>query len=278
MLEAVVDLLACPTCAGDLQLTGAALRCVAGHSHDVARHGYVSLLAPGAEIGAGDTAAMIEARVAFLASGHYAPLLDALVQRAVAVLPPRPAIIEVGAGPGAYLAAVVDRVPGARGVALDLSRFAARRAARVRPRVGAVVADGRLPLPVRTGVVDLALSVFAPRNSSELRRVLRPGGTLQVVTPTERHLMEIVGPLGLLTVDTRKQERLEGQLGGLFALADQRECEFVARLAPVDVERLVLMGPSAFHTDPGGLAAGIAALRSPVPVTVSVTISTYRPR
>ena len=169
----VVDLLACPTCAGPLRLDGQALRCPDGHDFDVARQGYVSLLGRGAEVGAGDTAAMVDARAAFLASGHYDPLLQALVDRA-AETGGQPAIFDLGAGPGSDLTAVVDHLPGARGVALDLSRAAGRRAARAHPRVGAVVADGRLTLPVRSGVMDLALSVFAPRNAAELRRILRP--------------------------------------------------------------------------------------------------------
>ena len=69
----VVDLLACPTCAGELQLGPGALRCPRGHSFDVARQGYVSLLAAGAEVGAGDTPQMVDARAAFLASRALRP-------------------------------------------------------------------------------------------------------------------------------------------------------------------------------------------------------------
>ena len=192
------------------------LRCPGGHDFDVARQGYVSLLGRGAEVGAGDTAAMVDARAAFLASGRYDALLQTLVNRAAAAVGHPPAILELGAGPGSYLAAIVDGIPGARGIALDLSRAAGRRAARAHPRVGAVVADGRLALPVQSGVIDLALSVFAPRNAAELRRILRPVGTLLVVTPTDRHLAEIVGPLNLLGVDPCKSQRLDEQLGPYF--------------------------------------------------------------
>jgi hypothetical protein len=140
------------------------------------------------------------------------------------------------------------------------------------------VADGRLTLPVRSGVMDLALSVFAPRNAAELRRILRPAGTLLVVTPTDRHLHEIAGPLNLLAVDPRKPQRLDEQLAPHFDLLDQAAREFALSLPPAELEHLVLMGPNAFHTDPAALRARIAALASPVTVTASVTIAAYRPR
>jgi hypothetical protein len=62
----------------------------------------------------------------------------------------------------------------------------------------------------------LVLSVFAPRNGAELRRILSPAGRLLVVTPQRDHLGEIVRPLGLLPVDKRKEERLADTLGPYF--------------------------------------------------------------
>jgi 23S rRNA (guanine745-N1)-methyltransferase len=278
VLDPVVDLLACPACAGRLQTSAGTLRCDRGHSFDVARQGYVSLLAAGAEVGAGDTAEMVDARARFLAAGHFAPLVAALADRAAAAAPASPVIADIGAGPGTYLAAVVDRLPGAHGVTLDLSRAAGKRAARVHPRVGAVVADGRLPLPLRSGAFDLALSVFAPRNAPELQRILRPQGTLLVVTPSDRHLNPMVARLQLLTVDPDKARRLDQQLGPHFEQIDQTPCEFPLSLPHAHLEQLVLMGPSAFHADPITLRARIAALPAPVAVTASVTITAYRPR
>ncbi|MEU6683513.1 hypothetical protein [Streptomyces sp. NPDC046832] len=54
--------------------------------------------------------------------------------------------------------------------------------------------------------------MFAPRNGPEFHRVLGPDGTLLVVTPTGRHLRELRGPVGLLAVDPRKEERLRRSL------------------------------------------------------------------
>ena len=65
---------------------------------------------------------------------------------------------------------------------------------------------------MRDGVAAVVLSVFAPRNGEEMARILAPGGALVAVTPTTRHLYELVGPLGLLSVPDDKEDRLDAQL------------------------------------------------------------------
>jgi SAM-dependent methyltransferase len=186
-------------------------------------------------------------------------------------------VADIGAGTGYYLAAALDRQPGRAGLALDASKFAARRAARAHPRIGAVVADVRGRLPVADGAAAVALSVFAPRPAAELCRILHPAGRLLVVTPDPDHLGELAGPLGLLAVDPRKDERLAARLGDRFDLVSRRQHRFQLALGRHDVTAVVAMGPSAWHADPARLAEQVAALPSVVPVTVSVTMWTFRP-
>jgi len=70
MLDDVVAFLACPQCGAGLARSGAALRCARGHSFDIARQGYASLLPPSGPPGAADSAEMVAARAAFLSAGH----------------------------------------------------------------------------------------------------------------------------------------------------------------------------------------------------------------
>ena len=229
MLDDVIGWLRCPACGAALARAPGALRCRNGHAFDIARQGYVSLLASRLTP-VGDTAAMVQARIDFLAAGHYGPLADAVAAAASgevagggapggagwAAQDPPGCVADVGAGTGYYLAAVLDRATGRAGLALDASKFAARRAARAHDRIGAIVADVRGRLPVADRAAALALSVFAPRPPAELRRVLHPAGRLLVVTPDSDHLGELAGPLGLLEVDPRKDERLTARLGAVL--------------------------------------------------------------
>jgi SAM-dependent methyltransferase len=280
VLDDVIGWLRCPLCAATLARVRGTLRCPAGHAFDIARQGYVSLLAGGLAP-VGDTAAMVQARTDFLAAGHYARLAEAVARAAGdlahAAQNPPGCVADVGAGTGYYLGTVLERRPGRAGLALDASKFAARRAARAHPRIGAVVADVRGRLPVADHAAAVVLSVFAPRPAAELRRILHPAGRLLVVTPDPDHLGELAGPLRLLTVDPRKDERLAAKLGPYFDLASQRQHRFSIALGQRDVAAVVGMGPSAWHAAPAQLADRIAALPRPVPVTVSVTMSVFRP-
>ncbi|MFE9423335.1 putative RNA methyltransferase [Kitasatospora sp. NPDC006697] len=277
MLRDLEQYLTCPHCALGLALdpAGRTLRCPGGHAFDVARQGYVSLLPAGANPGTGDTVEMVAARADFLAAGHYAPISRALAETA-AEEPGTRLVADLGAGTGHYLAGVLDALPEAVGAALDLSKFALRRAAKAHPRAGAVVCDAWRPLPLADGCADLVLNVFAPRNGPEIQRVLRPGGRLLVVTPTTRHLRELVGALGLLAVDEEKERRIEEKLGPWLTAEGRREVEFELRLGHRDAAAVVGMGPNAWHTDGGALARGLAELPDPVAVTGSVRIGVYR--
>lgn len=278
MLADVLGYLRCPHCGRDLVLAGAVVRCEAGHAFDVARQGYVSLLTGGPRTGSGDTAAMVAAREAFLGSGHLDPVADALAREARRVAGADGCVVDLGAGTGRYLARLLDALPSHRGIALDVSAAALRRAARAHPRIGAVGCDVWGPLPVRDEVAGLVLNVFAPRNGAEMARVLRPDGALVVVTPTTRHLEEIVASLGLLSVDSRKQERLEEELGERFRVARAEVVEWRMELVREELETVAAMGPSAVHMDLTRLRERVAALPDRAEVTASVTMTVCRPQ
>lgn len=279
MLEDVVGFLVCPHCGRSLQRDGGALRCGSGHAFDIARQGYVSLLPAGARADGGDTAAMVDARATFLAGGHFAGVASELAAAVCDALRPVEAggaVIDAGAGTGYYLAAVLERLPERAGLALDLSKFALRRAARAHPRIGAVACDVWARFPVADQAAVAVLDVFAPRNAGELARVLHPAGSLFVVTPDPDHLSELRSHLGLLSIDERQRERLTEKLSPWFTLAKRRSYRAGLSLGFQDVRAIVTMGPSAWHLNPADLNDRIESLPDPVPATVSVTISTYR--
>ncbi|PZF90116.1 putative RNA methyltransferase [Micromonospora endophytica] len=308
----VADRLRCPVCAEPLTEAAAgaarALRCPRRHSFDIARQGYVNLLTGRAPHG-GDTAEMVAARADFLAAGHYDAISTALAAAARDALPAAtseapdadhqspiqekvagggspthggtagayPLVVETGAGTGRHLAAVLAALPGAAGLALDVSKPALRRAARIHPRVTAALADTWQRLPLADASAALLLNVFAPRNGAEFHRVLDPAGRLLVVTPTADHLTELVDALGLLRVDPAKADRVAASLGGHFTEESATEHRQELRLSAAEVATLVGMGPSAWHADPAGLAARIVELGEPVRVTMAVRLGVHRP-
>ncbi|MFY1586832.1 putative RNA methyltransferase [Micromonospora sp. WMMD734] len=323
----MVARLRCPVCAQPLAAATdtRALRCPRRHSFDLARQGYVTLLA-GRAPHVGDTADMVAARADFLAAGHYDVISSALAEAAASALatptgpaeangpagPPGPVaanpqpaptgpaeangpaevggraeragfgayplVVEAGAGTGRHLAAVLSAWPDTVGLALDVAKPALRRAARAHPRAAAALADTWQRLPLADRSVAVLLDVFAPRNGDEFHRVLHPAGVLLVVTPTDAHLAELVDVLGLLRVDPAKADRVADSLAGRFTPAHTAVHTARLSLDRAEVGTLVGMGPSAWHTDPARLAAAIDALPTPVAVTASVRLTTWRPR
>jgi 23S rRNA (guanine745-N1)-methyltransferase len=274
VLADVIDLLICPMCGSDLDVGGddKFLLCDRGHTFDVARQGYVSLQSGGAGKITGDSAEMIAARADFLDAGHFSPIAAAVTDSVGSA----GTILEVGAGTGHYLAAILDAAADARGLGVDVSKAAARRVARAHPRLGSIVADVWQGLPVRDGSIDAVTCVFSPRNASELRRILTPEGVLVVVTPTERHQRELTTTVGLIGVDEDKARRLGDSLAGKFEAVERTVVEYAVQLDHDAVEAFVAMGPSARHTTAAARRASIEAMPEPIDVTVSVTIGTYR--
>jgi 23S rRNA (guanine745-N1)-methyltransferase len=274
VLADILAWLRCPVCAGGLESTPSALRCQRGHSFDVARQGYVNLLTGRAPRGA-DTAEMVAARAELLDRGFFRGVRAGIV----AAIPPRnmALIVEVGAGTGHNLAAALDARPGSRGIALDVSTPAARRAARAHALLGVAVCDVWHGVPVADGCADVVLDVFAPRNPAEFHRVLRPDGMLVVAVPEPGHLRELIDPLGLLHVPADKEDRLRESLGPHFRPESRRVHRERTQLSPADALRVATMGPTAFHVAPELLAGRVAALPDPVEVTLAVAVHTFRP-
>lgn len=272
----VIRALRCPHCRETFEGLDTGLRCVNGHAFDRARQGYVNLLA-GRDVGTGDNAEMVSARESLLQAGHFQPLADAIIERLSQDVVGDGLVIEMGAGTGYYVSRVLDALPSHQGLALDLSRYAARRAARSHPRLAAIVADAWQRLPLSDACASVVLNVFAPRQVDELRRVLRPDGLLVVVTPTPRHLEELRASLGLIEVDPDKERRLSEAFSRGFRWVRREQLEWTLQLEREEVLQLVGMGPSARHLDPERLASQVGRLPSPCRVTGSVTIEVLQP-
>lgn len=279
-------LLRCPVCSGALRVLERSLVCDEGHTYDVARHGHVTLAqspaagddaemvaarvavfeaghyapltAALARAACGGDASTVAPRAAAVSPGAASPRAGTVSPgaafpradpvspgAAATVLPAAPVVLDVGAGTGQHLAGVLAGVPGALGIALDTSRPALRHAAR-RERIAAVVADVWQGLPVRDGVVDLVLDVFAPRNAAEFARVLRPGGTLVVAVPTPEHLAELAH-LHAVQVDPAKADRLERTLGAHLELETREAVRWTMDLDAAAVEHVLRMSPAGAH-------------------------------
>jgi 23S rRNA (guanine745-N1)-methyltransferase len=283
----LLPVLACPVCTEPLARTAPGQAgCATGHRYDEAKQGHLTLLPARRRALTADTPEMVDARLRFLGRGHYAPVERALSSVVVDAGAPG-VVLDVGSGPGTYLAHALDAAAAGRpvvapdvtgpaggapsgrlGVALDLSAVAIRRAARVHADVGAVVGDVTERLPVVDQAAAVVLDVFAPRNQHEYARVLHPDGVLAVVTPRAGHLAELAA--ATISVDPEKERRLHDSLTPAFTLRSSEDLTWTMSLTAEDVHDVVHMGPSHHH-----VAADTAF--APETVTAAVTVSTWTP-
>jgi len=174
-------LLQCPVCQQPLYLTQH-YSC-GKHHFDRAKEGYVNLCIPPIR---GDDALLVNARANFFQTNPYKPLMVKL-QSMVASFS---TVLDVGCGTGAYLEFMKRNDSTLTTIGCDGSKLAIKKAAKLDTQTLYMVANMNA-LPLLSESVDVILSVFAPYNSEEIQRVLKPNGKLIVVQPAPNHLFEL---------------------------------------------------------------------------------------
>lgn len=178
--------------------------------------------------------------------------------------------LDVGCGPGSYLALLRAQCPEVRGIGVDLSPGMASEAARHAPAVNADVAC----LPLTDDCIDRVLAPHMlyhcpdiPAAIAEVRRVLRPGGALVAVTNGRDHLRELWDVYTAVTgdhpdffVDRFDLDNGEGQLRGVF---DHVRVErYRGALLVPDAEPLVDYLASTVHFYDDGAEGRLAEIRA----------------
>jgi len=186
--------LKCPVCSMPLERHERSLRCGSGHCYDIAKQNYVNLLMSNksSDKRHGDDKLMVKARQDFLEKNYYLFLREEMCRLAVKYCPERVDMLDAGCGEGWYTCALKAALEAegklCSAVGVDISKNALMFAGRRDPEISWAVASVA-SLPVEDGSCDLLVSVFAPNDDAEFRRVLRPGGLLMKVMPRENHLL-----------------------------------------------------------------------------------------
>jgi len=264
-------LLRCPLCRSGFTVAAGALACRNGHRFDVAREGYVNLLGSGRRRPAagGDSPAQLRYRAEFLSAGHLdavAAMVAAHIERSLR----GPAcVLDAGSGTGHHHARITATLTGpVIGLGLDISRNAARRAARRWPAPAFAVADLWGEWPVHDAVTDLVISIFAPKNFLEMARVLRCGGWLALVYPGPEHLIELRNRFGLLRQDEENPARYADMATRFIGHLSVTRLLRRTVLDPATAHALILMGPNARHIDLAVLDLGL----DPLAVTFDINV------
>lgn len=244
-----MDLL-CPICGAPLAKGEKALVCPSHHSFDIARQGYVNLLPVQQKHSQdpGDTREQVLSRRAFLDTGTYAPILEALIE-AAREYGASGELLDVGCGEGYYCAGLSQAL-GLPLTGVDISKEAVRAAA-ARYKGPNWLCATAAHLPVGDERVGLLTSLFALTLPEEFLRVLSPGGLYIQVVAAEDHL------LGLKRIIydrlTHKENHTTQELPGLTRLHSQH-IAFDFTLTKEQIPWLFAMTPHLFRIGKAGAA------------------------
>ena len=235
--------LVCPLCGGTLQRQEKRYVCPDNHSFDIARQGYVHLLPVQNKhsLNPGDTREQVLSRRAFLESGCYGPIADALAEEAK-VLNLHGEILDVGCGEGWYSAALAEKL-GLPLTGLDISKEAVRCAAAKYKNARWLCATAS-HIPVPDGSAALLMSLFAITLPEEFHRVLEKDGYFFQVLAAQDHLLalkSIIYP----ELKLREKDSVP-ELPG-FELVKSRPIRFTFTVEGEQIQNLFSMTPHVFR-------------------------------
>ena len=212
--------LTCPVrgCGRELSPGATSYACLAGHSFDLAKSGYLNLLQvlDRRSNTPGDSPEVVAARRRWMKSGRAAPLFEALLAEVRALgLGPESRVLDVGCGEGSILGEL-QSATGCEAWGLDISRAAVEAAARRWPEPRWVVGNADLSLPFAAASFELVLSITSRRNAAEFARLLAPGGALLFALPAEDDQRELRELLHGEAYEIDRLPGLEAELGARF--------------------------------------------------------------
>ena len=236
----------CPTCRRPLDRQPKTWTCVEGHSFDVAREGYVNLLLSHQKRSTipGDSVAMLKARRAFLAAGHYDALQDAVVALIASRAPS--SVLDVGCGDGYFTSAMTRVATDAAGVdiaGVDIAKVAIQMAARSCRGVTWLVGTAA-SLPFADASLDVVCCIFSQLHAGEMQRVLKSDGRAIIVTPAADHLLSL-RTLLFAEVRAHDTKRVTTALESSFQPVTHREIRANLVLSHGDLTHLLAMTPYA---------------------------------
>ena len=261
--------LICPICQLPLAQEGRSLRCGRNHSFDVARQGYVNLLPVQQKrsLHPGDTREQVLSRRAFLESGAYEPIVEAVKAAAQGHGGP---ILDVGCGEGYYAVRVAAHL-GAELTGLDISKEAVRCAA-AKYKGHRWICGTAAHLPIADDSVGVLMSMFALTMPGEFRRVLKKDGIFIQVLAAQDHLMglkSIIYP-EILLKDKDFVPVLEG-----FSLISSTPVRFSFTAQGEQITNLLSMTPHFWRINTAG-AKRLQATKV-LTDTASCVVNVYRP-
>jgi 23S rRNA (guanine745-N1)-methyltransferase len=192
-----MSIIICPNCKSLLHQIEKTVRCENGHSFDFSKEGYLNLILANQKKknNSGDNKIMLNARDAFLSTGHYDFLIDniesafhsfdlfsttkdGMIQ-----------LLDLGCGTGYYTRNIFKQ-KNLKKIGIDISKIGIAKAS-IKDKDSTYLVGSAFNVPTADNSIDLLLNIFAPIQLAELKRVLKSGGYFIKVIPSGDHMKEV---------------------------------------------------------------------------------------
>lgn len=268
--------LLCPVCKEPLLSHGQMWGCKNGHPFNVAKEGYINLLLSHQRRSKnpGDDPEMVMARRRFFESGAFSVLSEGL--SSLPVFQDNPiSVFDCGCGEGHLLGILSEKESGFY-CGLDISKKAVQVASRRWKKASWIVGNGMRDIPVSDASMDVILSILAPRNTDEFKRILKQDGTLVLGVPGPNHLIELRNRLQFSSGDfSDKADAAVEKCAPLFSETDRIQLNKEETLNREQISDLIQMTPIFWRS--GNEAKEEVSKLEQLTVTVSFTLLILKP-
>ena len=153
----------CPVCKKTLNKEDNCYRCESRHCFDIAKEGYVNLLAGNHKAGEsiGDNKDMALSRKKFLEKGYFSPLSEEITKLIQLHKGDNPTVCDICCGEGWYSNEIMKKIP-CNMLCFDLSKEMVRLAAKRKNGAEYFVAN-LSKIPIKSGSIDVAFHLFAQK-------------------------------------------------------------------------------------------------------------------
>ena len=256
-------MLICPVCGQQLNTASGVMRCINGHSFDIAKEGYVNLLRASKNGDLiGDDKFSARSRRDFLNKGYYAALQEELCR---IFRDKQGNVLDICCGEGYYTAALGQN-PSLQVYGFDISREMVRLAAK--RGNGTYFVANMASIPVADSSMDFCTHLFAPFNEAAFAKTLKQGGRLFTVVPGRYHLWGL--KQALYDTPYENDEKLP-QTEILQLVSVHKVSKEITLSSAEDIQAVFRMTPYYFHTsqkDKDKLAA-LEQLTTPVEFVIA---------
>lgn len=242
LMEQHIAFFACPICQSSMHVYEQdRLVCVANHSFDIAKQGYVNMLTHGAT--SKYSKSLFESRKAVIDSGIYDVIEAKIAERVVSAN----TVLDTGCGEGSHLARIMAEKSKGIGFGIDIAKEGIVAAARHYPQQIWCVGD-LAKSPFAPSSFDAILNILSPANYDEFKRLLAPNGCVIKVVPQSGYLQELRAQLYAdSSKETYSNEQIVARFRDSFHKVDVERITYTVPLAKELVAALLEMTPMGWH-------------------------------